>query len=220
MERIGAGFIALLSAILYAVFAITASALVRLGFLIFRWAVIAAPLLGTVALLRPASAGLRRLGNAVVAALFNVVVFGSGAAIYLHAVDLVMNTTAIPGWLQVVLVLLCGVVGWLLLRPYRRVTQLGGKDPLAALFVSRSTATGAPAAPPPAEPGPPSRVERGSEPAPSRDRTEAHPPVSPGSRQSRDSREPTPSFVVYRPGERAESTVDSVAGRVEARTDL
>jgi hypothetical protein len=44
-----------------------------------------------------------------------------------------MNTTTIPGWLQVVLVLLCGAVGWMLLRPYRRITQLGGKDPLAAV---------------------------------------------------------------------------------------
>ncbi len=133
MERIGAGFIALLSATVFALFDITASLLVLLGFLVFRWAVIAAPLIGTVGLLRPASGGLRRLMHAVVAALFNVVVFGTGAAIYLHAVDLVMNTPAIPGWLQVVLVLLCGVVGWLLLRPYRRITQLGGKDPLAAI---------------------------------------------------------------------------------------
>jgi hypothetical protein len=39
-----------------------------------------------------------------------------------------MNTSTLPGWLQVVLVLLVGVVGWLLLRPYRRLTQLGGKD--------------------------------------------------------------------------------------------
>src|SRR5262249_45687419 len=28
---------------------------------------------------------------------------------------------------------LCGIVGWLLLRPYRRITQLGGKDPTALL---------------------------------------------------------------------------------------
>jgi hypothetical protein len=28
----------------------------------------------------------------------------------------------------VTLVWLCGVVGWLLLRPYRRITQLGGRD--------------------------------------------------------------------------------------------
>ncbi|MDG4791314.1 MFS transporter [Micromonospora sp. WMMD1102] len=125
-DRIGAGLIAILAAILFAMFDLTASLLVLLGFLLFRWAVIAAPVLGTIGLLRPASAGLRRLGNAVVAAVFNIAIFGTGAAIYLFAVDLVMSTSTIPGWLQVVLVWLCGVVGWLLLRPYRRITQLGG----------------------------------------------------------------------------------------------
>ena len=128
MDRVGAGFIAVLAALLFAMFDLTASVLVLLGFLIFRWAVIAAPILGTVGLLRPASAGLRRLGNAVVAAVFNIAIFGTGAAIYLFAVDLIMSTPTLPGWLQVVLVWLCGVVGWLLLRPYRRITQLGGKD--------------------------------------------------------------------------------------------
>src|SRR5262249_5306377 len=43
MERIGAGFIAILSSLFFAMFDITASLLVLLGFLIFRWAVIAAP---------------------------------------------------------------------------------------------------------------------------------------------------------------------------------
>ncbi|GAA1880005.1 MFS transporter [Asanoa iriomotensis] len=133
MERVGAGFIALLAAILFALFDLTASLLVLLGFLIFRWAVIAAPILGTIGLMRPASAGIRRLANAVVAAVFNIAIFGTGAAIYLFAVDLVMNTPTLPGWLQVVLVWLTGVVGWLLLRPYRRITQLGGKDSTAAI---------------------------------------------------------------------------------------
>ncbi|MFI1995113.1 MFS transporter [Actinoplanes sp. NPDC020271] len=133
MERIGAGFIATLAAIMFAMFDITASVLVLLGFLVFRWAVIVAPILGTIGLLRPASAGIRRLGNAVVAAIFNIAIFGTGAAIYLFAVDLIMNTATLPGWLQVVLVWLCGVVGWLLLRPYRRITQLGGKDSAATI---------------------------------------------------------------------------------------
>ncbi|MEV0901227.1 MFS transporter [Actinoplanes sp. NPDC049802] len=133
MDRIGAGFIAVLAAIMFAMFDLTASLLVLLGFLVFRWAVIAAPILGTIGLLQPASSGIRRLGNAVVAALFNIAIFGTGAAIYLFAVDLIMNTASLPGWLQVVLVWLCGVVGWLLLRPYRRVTQLGGKDGTAAI---------------------------------------------------------------------------------------
>ena len=128
MDRVGAGFIAMLAAFMYGLFDITASLLVLLGFLIFRWAVIAAPILGTIGILRPASGGVRRLGNAVVAAAFNIAIFGTGAAIYLFAVDLIMNTGSLAGWLQVVLVGLCGVVGWLLLRPYRRITQLGGKD--------------------------------------------------------------------------------------------
>jgi hypothetical protein len=127
-DRVGAGIIAILSALFFAMFDITASVLVLLGFLIFRWAVIAAPILGTIGMLRPASAGLRRLLNAVVAAIFNIIIFGTGAAIYLFAVDLIMGTASLPGWLQVVLVWLSGVVGWLLLRPYRRITQLGGKD--------------------------------------------------------------------------------------------
>jgi hypothetical protein len=133
MDRIGAGFIAVVASIMFAMFDLTASLLVLLGFLIFRWAVIAAPILGTIGLLRPASSGIRRLGNAVVAAIFNIAIFGTGAAIYLFAVDLIMNTASLPGWLQVVLVWLCGVVGWLLLRPYRRITQLGGKDSAAAI---------------------------------------------------------------------------------------
>jgi hypothetical protein len=133
MDRIGAGFIAVLASLMFAMFDLTASILVLLGFLIFRWAVIAAPILGTVGLLRPASSGIRRLGNAVVAAIFNIAIFGTGAAVYLFAVDLIMNTATLPGWLQVVLVWLCGVVGWLLLRPYRRITQLGGKDGTAAI---------------------------------------------------------------------------------------
>ncbi|MFI5840807.1 MFS transporter [Catenuloplanes sp. NPDC051500] len=137
MDRIGAGFIAMLAALLFALFDITAAVLVLLGFLIFRWAVIAAPILGTVGLLQPAGEGLRRLANAVVAAVFNIAIFGTGAAVYLFAVDLIMNTTTLPGWLQVVLVFLSGVVGWMLLRPYRRITQMGGKNNAAADSWSR-----------------------------------------------------------------------------------
>lgn len=128
MERIGAGFIALLSAIMFALFDLVASILVLLGFLIFRWSVVAAPLIGTVALLRPASAGFRRLANIVVAAIFNIIIFGTGSAIYLYAVDLLMSTTSLPGWLQVILVFLSGLVGWILLRPYRRITEMGGQS--------------------------------------------------------------------------------------------
>lgn len=133
MDRIGAGFLAILSALFFALFDITASVLVILGFLIFRWAVIASPIIGTIGLLRPANAGLRRLGNAVIAAMFNIIIFGTGSAIYLFAVSLILGTASLAGWLQVLLIWLTGVVGWLLLRPYRRITQLGGKDSTQAI---------------------------------------------------------------------------------------
>ncbi|HTJ39267.1 MAG TPA: DMT family transporter [Dactylosporangium sp.] len=133
MDRIGAGFLAILSALFFALFDLTSSVLVILGFLLFRWAVIAAPILGTFGLLRPANAGLRRLGNAVIAAMFNIVIFGTGSAIYLFAVTLILKTATLAPWLQVLLIWLTGVVGWLLLRPYRRITQLGGKDSSRAL---------------------------------------------------------------------------------------
>jgi len=132
MDRIGAGFLAILSALFFALFDLTASILVILGFLIFRWAVIVAPMLGTIGLLRPANAGLRRLGNAVIAAIFNIIIFGTGSAVYLFAVSQILTASLAP-WLQVLLIWLSGIVGWLLLRPYRRITQLGGKDSTRAI---------------------------------------------------------------------------------------
>ncbi len=131
--RVGAGLISIISAIAFAFFDIAASLLIILGFLIFRWAVVAIPIIGTIAILRPASAGFKRLVNIVIAAIFNIIIFGAGASIYLFAVDIIMNTATLPGWLQITLVWLCGIVGWLLLRPYRRVTQLGGKSPMGEL---------------------------------------------------------------------------------------
>jgi len=131
--RVGSGLIAIISALAFSFFDIAASLLIILGFLIFRWAVVAIPVIGTIAILRPASAGFKRLINIVVAAIFNIVIFGAGASIYLFAVDLIMNTSTLPGWLQVTLVWLCGIVGWLLLRPFRRITQLGGKSPVGEI---------------------------------------------------------------------------------------
>ncbi|HEY7222992.1 MAG TPA: hypothetical protein VH561_05155 [Micromonosporaceae bacterium] len=37
------------------------------------------------------------------------------------AVVVLPQQPAAPGWLQIVLVLPCGIAGWLLLRPYRRM---------------------------------------------------------------------------------------------------
>ncbi|GAB1646749.1 MFS transporter [Krasilnikovia sp. MM14-A1259] len=132
-DRVGAGFIALLSAIVFAAFDLTSSILILIGFLILRWAVIAAPALGTVALFKPAAAGLKRLFNTVIGSLISVVIFAVGGPAYLSATDMVMTQTSLAGWLQMVLVALFGVTGWILLRPYRKLRGLAGGDPLLAM---------------------------------------------------------------------------------------
>jgi len=246
MERIGAGFIALISSVMYALFDLTASLLVLLGFLIFRWAVIASPILGTVGLLRPASAGFRRLANAVVAALFNIVIFGTGAAIYLYAVDLIMSTASLPGWLQIVLVWLCGVVGWLLLRPYRRITQLGGKDSTAAIASAGTwhrrffrdvaqtapLAVARPATTPSLGDRPPQRVEvrvdgsgAGDTAAPSTTDIPAprssprRMPAPTGDGWSEPEHETQPGYAVYRPRRSAVSESSDPPAMVSARAE-
>lgn len=235
MERIGAGFIAILAALAYASFDIVASLLVLLGFLVIRWAVIAAPALGTFGLLMPASAGIRRLVNAVLAAMFNVVIFGMGAAIYLFAVDLIMSTSTLAGWLQVTLVLLCGIVGWILLRPHTRITQLSGSSSGSALLMARpapaATAAAAGAAAATAIPESRAEAEEGS----AVRRVEAQPAPDHGgpdaARRQRawstpDVPEATPDYVVYRPASvphQVPSGADNVSyspdGRTEARTE-
>jgi hypothetical protein len=130
MDRIGAGFIAIITSLAFAVFDIAASILVLVGFLIFRWAVIALPIIGTFALFRPASAGLMRMRDLVIGSVLNILIFGAGAAIYVLLVDVILSTTNLPGWVQFLLILLVGGVGWFVLKPYRRIRYLGGRDPV------------------------------------------------------------------------------------------
>ena len=141
MERIGAGFVAILSAICLRH--------VRHRRLPACAARISHHPLGCYRRTRaghgrPAAAGQRRptpTGECGIAgSLFNIAIFGTGAAVYLFAVDLIMSTASLPGWLQVTLVLLCGVVGWMLLRPYTRITQLSGRSSGAALITARPAA--------------------------------------------------------------------------------
>jgi hypothetical protein len=139
-DRAGTGLLAILSALFFALFDITASILIILGFLLIRWAVVALPLIGTIAILRPASGGFKRLISAVVAAIINVVVFGVAAAVYLFAVSQILSA-GIPGWLQVTLIALIGAAAWMLLRPYRRIGSLRGGSSIADAALGRRRST-------------------------------------------------------------------------------
>jgi hypothetical protein len=130
IDRIGVGFVTLLSAISFSLFDLTAWVMVLLGFLIIRWAIIALPALGPIALSRHHAGTFKRLGNAVASSLINVVLFATAGQIYLSACDTILSTSTIPGWLQVLLIVLTASLGWQLLRPYRRLDALGGLNPV------------------------------------------------------------------------------------------
>jgi len=139
-ERVGAALIALLAALAVTPFDLMASLLILVAFLIVRLAVAFLPIIGTIGLLRPTSGPLRGLLRTVVAALLNCVVFGAGSAVFLLAVELITGTRSLAGWQQVFLIWVVGLVLWLLLRPYRRLTQLAGKDPVSELALGLGSA--------------------------------------------------------------------------------
>ncbi|WP_051393114.1 hypothetical protein [Glycomyces arizonensis] len=133
-ERTGSGLLALLTSLFFSLFDITASVLIILGFMIVRFAVIALPIIGTIAILRPAGGPFKRLVNIVLAAVINVIVFAIAAVIYLFAADRILGAS-LPSWMQVMLIGLVGVAAWLLLRPFRRLASFqGAGGPTDALF--------------------------------------------------------------------------------------
>jgi hypothetical protein len=137
-ERTGTGFLALLTAIFFSLFDLTASILIILGFMIVRFAIVALPIIGTIALLRPAGGPFKRLVNTVLGAIINVAIFSLAAVIYIWASSRILGTT-MPVWLQVVLIGLLGVAAWLLLRPGRRVAGLVAGGGVADSFLGRRT---------------------------------------------------------------------------------
>lgn len=137
-ERTGTGFLALLTAIFFSLFDLVASIMIILGFMIVRFAIVALPIIGTIALLRPAGGPFKRLVNTVLGAIINVAIFSLAAVIYIWASSRILGTT-MPVWLQVVLIGLLGVAAWLLLRPGRRIAGLVAGGGVADSFLGRRT---------------------------------------------------------------------------------
>lgn len=128
-ERIGAAILAFVSALVVTPFDIMASLLILVAFLIIRLAVIFLPAIGTIGILLPASGPLRGMVRTVGAAMINCVIFGCGSAVFLLGTEIITGTHSLAGWQQILLIWLTGLILWLLLRPYRRLTQLAGSDP-------------------------------------------------------------------------------------------
>jgi hypothetical protein len=129
-ERVGSSMLALIATILVTPFDVVACLLIVIAFLIIRFAVAFLPAIGTVAIFRPTSAPLRSLFGIVVAALINCAIFAGGSMAFLLALQVITDTASLAAWQQLVLIFLTGLVLWLLLRPFRRLTHLTNGNPL------------------------------------------------------------------------------------------
>lgn len=119
-DRAGAGVLAVLSALAFAAFDMAASIVILFGFGIFRIAIILLPLLGTIGMFAPASAGVRRAFHATTAAAVNIVIFGGAAGFYLTAVTLIYSSP-VPYGFQIFLISFIGVGLIALLHPVRQL---------------------------------------------------------------------------------------------------
>ncbi|HLL69060.1 MAG TPA: MFS transporter [Micromonosporaceae bacterium] len=118
-DRVMAGVMAALSAAVYAVFDLVASLLILLCYLVFRVAVVAAPLLGTVGLFYPASAAIRKLANRALTAAVGVVVIGAGAGLYLNVAGRVFATSMVDPMKIAAVFCVGAAICWLIRFPIR-----------------------------------------------------------------------------------------------------
>jgi len=121
-DRASAGLFAVLAALAFAAFDMTASLVVLFGFAVFRIAVVIAPLVGSYGVIQPASGGVRRITNTVVASAFNIVIFGGVGALYLAAFARI-SSSSMPPAAQLAITALLSVACLIVLRPIRHMTS-------------------------------------------------------------------------------------------------
>lgn len=121
-DRASAGLFALLAALAFAMFDMTASIVVLFGFMVFRIAVVVAPLVGSYGMLQPASSGVRRITDATVASGFNIVIFGGTGALFLTAFQRIYSSPLSPA-AQLALTAMLSVACLLVLHPIRHMVS-------------------------------------------------------------------------------------------------
>ncbi len=123
--RVGYAILSSLGAFLALPFLLVAALLLLGAFLIVRLAVMMFPAFATLGVF-PAGRGLViGIGRTVGAALVNSIIFGVGAAVTIRVLGLILDPASkLPGWLSLVLMPLFGVIMWVALKPFRRLTTM------------------------------------------------------------------------------------------------
>jgi hypothetical protein len=123
-DRLGAGILAAVCAVIYTAFDLTASVIIIFCFMFIRLAVMMLPFVGTFGVLIQSSGTLRWMVNKAIACIFNIVIFGGVAGAYLWIVTFVTKLDALGGFMQV-LVIFAAMVGCFWIgRPVRRAVRM------------------------------------------------------------------------------------------------
>ncbi|GAA3633153.1 hypothetical protein GCM10022223_59400 [Kineosporia mesophila] len=124
-SRVGYAMLALIATLCTVPFLFIAGLLVLGALIIVRFGVMLFPAFATLGLFPTMRTLVTGIGSTVAAALINAMVFGIGASVTVLGMGVLLSpTSATPGWLSVILMLLLTIVMWVALRPFRRLTQM------------------------------------------------------------------------------------------------
>lgn len=128
-ERFGAASLALFAAVVTCPFLLISSLLILGCFLLVRFAVIFFPVVATLAVAYQFRGMLKGLLNVVAAAVVNTIVFGAGAAVTIMSIGVLLSPTSKqPILLRLILVALVSFIMWVVLKPFRKLTQMVGRN--------------------------------------------------------------------------------------------
>lgn len=123
--RVGYAILAGLAALCAVPFLFVSAILIIGALIIVRFGVMLFPAFATLGLYHPLRHIVTGAANTIAAALINAATFGTGAAVTITAMGIILNpTTGLPPWLAVILMFLLTLVMWVALRPFRRLTTM------------------------------------------------------------------------------------------------
>jgi hypothetical protein len=124
-DRFGAAFMALFAAVAACPFLLVSCMLIIAAFLLVRLAVIFLPVVATIGVAYQFRGMVKGLLNVVAAAVINCIAFGAGAAVTIYAIGVLLSpTNKLPIALRLIIVALLTLVMWVVLKPFRKLTQM------------------------------------------------------------------------------------------------
>jgi hypothetical protein len=142
-DRVGFAFLSLFATLCTVPFLFVSGLLIVGALLIVRFGVMVFPIFATLGLFPTMRTLVTGLGSTLAAAMINAAIFGAGASITVLIMGLLLApTSGLSGWLAILLMLVTTIIMWVVLRPFRRLTQFVRSSDAGEVF---SDAVSAPA---------------------------------------------------------------------------